>query len=451
MPEKKRALALRIVKILHDAGHDAFIVGGAVRDMVMGIVPADYDIATSAAPDEVAGLFDIVHPVGAKYGVSMVVLEGLPFVVARFRTEGPYVDGRRPEKVEPAVAREDVLRRDFTINALMYDPFEDRIIDYVGGKKDISAGLIRTVGNPHQRFLEDRLRMLRAVRFAARFDFTLDDAVRGAILSHAAEVTDVSPERLGDEMLRMLTGPHADRALTLLDETGLLAVVLPEISAMKGVEQPPEFHPEGDVFTHTVAMFRESRGLSPSLALGILLHDVGKPLTMTRGDRIRFNRHAEEGARIAETVCRRLRFSNGIIRKVVELVRTHMHFMNVRHMRPATLRRFVAQDNFEELLELHRLDCVAGSGNLDNWLFIMDMVEKLERAEGRKLPKPLINGRDLIGLGYRPGPDFKEILGCVGDRQYEGALTSREDAIAFVLGQYPVPRQNHTRKSTPRD
>lgn len=449
--EKKRSLALSIVETLRYAGYDAVIVGGAVRDMVMGIDPVDYDIATSAGPEDVSGLFDVVHPVGAKFGVTMVVIDGLPFEVAQFRREGPYLDGRRPESVETAGAEEDVQRRDFTINALMYDPFKNRIIDHVGGKDDITSGVIRTVGDPCERFAEDRLRMLRAVRFAGRFGFTLDDAVYDAILVHAAEVTDVSAERLGDELLRMFTGPNADRALILLEETGLLDVVLPEVSAMKGVEQPTEFHPEGDVFTHTAKMLGEYCGSSPTLALGILLHDVGKPVTMTREDRIRFNRHAEKGAHIAETVCRRFRFSNDIIHKVTELVRTHMHFMNVRHMRLSTLRRFVAQDNFEEMLELHRLDCEAGSGNLDNWLFIVEIIADLERAEGLQLPQPLLNGRDLIGIGYKPGPLFSEILDSVANCQYEGTLTSRDDAITFVLEHYPLLRQNHTRKSNPLD
>ncbi len=446
---KKDDHAAAIVRRLRSAGYAAYVVGGAVRDMVIGCEPKDWDIATDAAPEEVAALFDRVIPVGERFGVSLVISGGIPFEVAMFRAEGAYRDGRRPESVAPAAAREDVLRRDFTINALLYDPVTDKIIDYVGGREDIDRRLIRTVGDPVHRFTEDKLRMLRAVRFAARLDFTVEPATFAAIRKIAPCVTEVSVERIGEELEGMFTGPHPDRALTLIDDSGLLATVLPEVAAMKGVPQPEAFHPEGDVFEHTRLMLAEFGGGAATLAFAVLLHDVGKPAVMTIEDRIRFNEHDEVGSEIAEGIMRRLRFSRRMCERVTLLVRNHMRFKDVTQMRRSTLRRFMSEDYFPELLELYRLDSIASHGSLD-------VYEHLIRERSREepsLPEPLISGRDLLAMGYESGPSLGAALREVRDAQLEGIVRTREGALSHAarLRSPEVRRRTRARRSSRGD
>jgi len=453
MGDSKRKDALEIVKRLRDAGFRAYFAGGAVRDMIMGVESEDYDIATDASPEEVAGLFARVVPVGKRFGVSLVVLDGGSYEVAQFRTDGAYTDGRRPEKVAPSNELEDVRRRDFTINALMYDPIEDRILDPVGGRRDIERRIIRTVGDPGERFAEDKLRILRAVRFAARFDFTIEPETMSALKTHVPGIHEVSAERIGEELAKMFAGPHPDRALALLDETGLLDALLPEVSAMKGVRQPVRFHPEGDVFEHTRRMLELFGGGTVTLAFGILLHDVGKPETFTEDDRIRFNRHDVVGAEKAEEIMRRLRFSKAVTERVGMLVRNHMRFIHVKEMRPSTFRRFIAMEGFDELLELFRLDCLASHGSLELYDFVRREMEK----GGDTLPEPLISGRDLLASGYEEGPLIGEILRDVMDAQLEGRVRTRREALSYVRRCHPLrcrslphrPR-NPRRRSSPR-
>jgi len=431
--------ALKIVRRLRDHGFKAYFVGGAVRDMVMNIKPADYDIATDASPEDITKLFRRVIPVGEKFGVSLVVLGGKSFEVSRFRLDGVYEDGRRPKSVEPADEKEDVNRRDFTINAMLLDPIGDRLFDYVGGQEDIARRLIRTVGDAADRFAEDKLRLLRAVRFAVRFDFEIESETMSAIRRLADRVTDVSGERIGDELAKMFSGPHPDRALTLLDETGLLDVVLPEVAAMKGVEQPSGFHPEGDVFEHTRKMLGLFGGGTVTLAFGLLLHDVGKPATFTETDRIRFHRHDEVGADIAEKILRRLRFRRDTVKRVRMLVRNHMRFIHVKDMKRATLKRFLAMDDFDELLELFRLDCLASHASLDLYDFVKGEKEHMEPV----LPEPLITGKDLIEMGYEAGPMFKEMLDAAADARLEGEIATREAARDMVRRLFPLSRRQN--------
>jgi tRNA nucleotidyltransferase/poly(A) polymerase len=419
MNSDARTLAVDIVVTLRDAGHEAFIVGGAVRDMVMGREPKDYDIATSASPAEVAAIFPRVEPVGAQFGVVLVLQEGIPFEVAMFRTEGVYRDGRRPNSVAPATLDEDLHRRDFTVNALIFDPVTDSVIDRFGGRDDIESGIIRTVGDPCSRFAEDRLRMLRAIRFATRLDFSIEESALAAIQKCAPDVGTVSAERIRDELIGIFCGPHPGRGLALLDETGLLQVVLPEVAAMKNVPQPEAFHPEGDVFEHTRLMLDHFGGGPVTLALAVLLHDVGKPSTITRTDRIRFNLHDKAGADIAGMVLRRLRFDRRTIDRVESLVRDHMRFKDVPQMRRATLRRFMAGEGFDELLALYRLDCLASHGSLD----IHDSIVR-EREHEPALPEPLVSGVDLISMGFREGPEVGVALADIRELQLEGAITT---------------------------
>jgi len=436
--DKLKKNAFEIVHHLRKAGFRAFIVGGAVRDMVMGIEPKDYDIVTDASTEEVSNLFERNHPVGSKFGVSIVVIGSNSYEVAQFRTDGVYEDGRRPSSVEPAGEVEDIKRRDFTINALIYDPESDQIIDHVSGINDIREGIISTIGNPFIRFAEDRLRMLRAVRFAARFDFKIEHETMKAIKHDAGEIKVVSPERIGKELSMMFTGNNPDKALSLLDETGFLEVILPEVEALKGVEQPQKFHPEGDVFTHTCLMLEMFGGGSVTLAFGIILHDIAKSVTFSKSDRIRFDCHDKLGVEIAGEILKRLRFSNEIVSRVQALVKNHMRFINVPHMKRSTLRRFMTLDGFDEMLELFRLDCLASHGDLDIYNFLKREIEREKKDEDTlKLPEPLISGNDLISLGYRQGALFGTIINRVLDAQIEGILLSKEEAIGFVLKEFP--------------
>ena len=437
--EAKREAATEIVRKLRAQGFQAYLVGGCVRDLVMGREPKDYDVATDATPDEVLKLFPDSLTVGAQFGVVIVRRESGNVEVATFRSDGRYADGRHPSEVRYAkTPKEDVQRRDFTINGLLYDPLKDQVLDYVGGQADIRERRIRTIGDPAQRFNEDRLRMLRAVRFAARFGFSLDPAARDAIRALAPEIRDVSAERARDEILKILTEGQARRGFELLEETGLLEEVLPEVKAMQGVQQPPEFHPEGDVWTHTMMMLEGLKSPTPTLALGTLLHDVGKPSTFTVRERIRFDNHVEVGAKMAEAICARLRLSSRETDRVAELVRHHLRFKDFPRMRRSTQLRFLRMEGFEEHLELHRLDCLASHGDLTNYEMARRMLEETPPEEVK--PAPLVRGDDLIAQGYTPGPVFKKILQAVEDAQLEGKVKTREEALRMVEEEFPLPR-----------
>ena len=390
-----REAATEIVRRLRADGFQAYWVGGCVRDLVMGREPADYDVATDATPEQVLRLYPGSLTVGAHFGVVAVPLTGRPIEVATFRSDGRYADGRHPSEIRYAkTPQEDVRRRDFTINGLLYDPIEDRVLDYVNGQADIHGRRIRTIGDPFERFEEDHLRMLRAVRFGARFGFTLDPAAVEAIRQLAPQIQDTSAERVRDEIMKILTQGSPRRGFELLDEVGLLREVLPEIKALQGVAQPPQFHPEGDVWVHTMMMLDGLRSPTPTLALGVLLHDVGKPPTFTVRDRIRFDNHVEVGAKMAQEICHRLRLSSRESERVVELVRHHLRFKDFPRMRRSTQLRFLRMEGFEEHLELHRLDCLASHGDLAHYEMARRMLAETP-AEQIK-PQPLLRGDDLI-------------------------------------------------------
>jgi poly(A) polymerase len=453
-----RELAHHVCRTLRGAGYQAYLVGGCVRDILLKREPADYDVATDATPDEVLQIFPRSLAVGAKFGVIIVTNDSIEtdsasegaedppalrvqVEVATFRSDIGYSDGRHPDRVEyTRTPEEDVQRRDFTINALLLDPETNEVLDFVGGRDDFRAGIIRAIGNPEDRFREDKLRMARAVRFAARFRYAIEAKTFRAIQKLAPDINQVSAERLRDELTKILTEGAARRGFELLDESGLLAELLPEISAMKGVEQPPQFHPEGDVWTHTLMMLEMLKpGCSPTLAWGVLLHDVGKPSTFTPptgpDGRIRFDRHVDVGTRMAEEICRRLRFSNEDTEQIAALVANHLKFKDVPQMKPATLKRFVRLSRFDEHLELHRLDCLSSHRNLENYEFVRRFIAETPAEEMR--PLRLVTGEDLIALGLQPGPLFKEILGIVEDAQLNGSIHSKEEALELVRSRLP--------------
>lgn len=438
IPERKLKGALQIVETLRSQGHKTLFAGGAVRDLVLGRPVRDIDIATAARPDEIETIFQRTVAVGKSFGVIRVIFEGNEYEVATFRTDLGYRDGRRPVGVRFTDEREDALRRDFTVNALFYDPEKDKVIDYSGGLNDLEAKLIKAVGKPEIRFREDKLRMLRAARFAVELGFRIDEETASAIEKHSEEILCVSWERIRDELLKLFASPEPARGLDILSESGLLKHLLPEVEALKGVEQPPQFHPEGDVYTHTRLMLELSGGnLDPVLALGIILHDIGKPPVFVVRERIRFDGHAEVGASMAEKVGERLKLPAHEIRRVVSLVRNHLRFIPVREMRESTLKRFLRMEDFELHLELHRLDCLGSHGDLSNYHYCRRMLEKYSKEEVK--PDLLINGNDLIDLGLSPGPLFSEILEKVEDLQLEGVLTDRGEALDFVASHYPPP------------
>lgn len=410
-----------------------------MRDLLLGKEPEDYDVATSATPDHVQQYFEQTYPVGAQFGVILVEIGNKDFVeVATFRSDVSYSDGRHPDAVRyTQSAKEDVQRRDFTINGLLLDPENDQVLDYVGGQMDLKNGIVRAIGVPARRFEEDKLRMLRAVRFAARFGYKIEDETFSAIRDLAGEIKQVSRERVRDELLKMLTEGHARRAFELLDASGLLGYILPEIKRMQGVEQPPQFHPEGDVWIHTLMLLEQlPAGVSPTLALGALLHDVGKPATFrVAPDRIRFDGHVEVGEKVAADILHRLRLSNDETAQVLALVANHMRFADVAKMKDSTLKRFFRLPRFDEHMELHRMDCTASHGKLDLYDFTRRKLEETPPQEIR--PAPLVTGNDLIAAGYEPGPRFKEILEAIEDAQLEGRLQSREQALEFVGREFP--------------
>ena len=431
-------LARHVVGKLKSSGHQAYFVGGCVRDILLGEQPKDYDIATDARPDQITALFPDSGLVGAHFGVVLVRKLGAQVEVATFRIDHAYVDGRHPAGVDfETDPRQDVLRRDFTINALLLDPDRDEVLDFVGGRDDLRDHIVRAIGDPEARFREDHLRILRAVRFAARLDYRLDHATVDAIRRFGRLIQTVSAERVRDELVRILTEGRARRGFELLDETGLLSEILPEVAAMKGVAQPPEFHPEGDVWTHTLMLLEHLRNPSPTLALGALLHDVGKPPTFRFANRIRFDGHVEKGMEMATGILTRLRFSNDEIRQVVALVANHMRFKDAPQMKVSTLKRFLRLENFPEHLELHRLDCISSHGHLENYQLVQQKMEEL--PQDQLTPQPLITGDDLIAAGYRPGPAFARILATVEDAQLESKIISREDAMRLVHAQFRFP------------
>ena len=447
-----RNFSTSIVQTLRQRGFQAYLVGGCVRDLLLGREPKDYDVATSATPEQVMEIFPETYAVGAQFGVVLVpesavavnastesAAKSRAVEVATFRSDLGYSDGRHPDEVRfSSDPREDVARRDFTINGMLLDPISGDVLDFVGGRKDLEAGIVRTIGDPERRFAEDKLRMLRAVRFAARFGYAIEPATFAAMQKLDEQIEVVSRERVRDELTRMLTEGQARRAFLLLDESGLLRHVLPEISAMKGVEQPAEFHPEGDVFVHTLLLLENLPWPCPlTLAWGALLHDVGKPPTFrVAPDRIRFDGHVEVGVKMAEEICRRLRFSNDETEQILALVDNHMRFGHATRMKESTLKKFLRMPEFDEHLALHRADSLASHRNLSTYEFIQQKRSEIPVEKMR--PAPLVTGEDLIAQGHVPGPKFREILGAVEDAQLEGRLTAREAALEFVRREFPA-------------
>jgi poly(A) polymerase len=433
MSSRDKALAL--LKRLREAGYESYFAGGCVRDRLLGKSPQDFDITTSARPDEIRKIFPHTVPVGAQFGVTLVIIDGQAFEVATFRHDGAYLDGRRPSEVRYGSLSEDILRRDFTINGMVYDPVEDRLIDHVGGRKDLESRIVRAIGDPRRRFQEDRLRMVRAVRFAASLDFTIEDKTFAAIKELAMTITDISWERIGDELTRILTEGGARKGFELLDSADLLKILLPEIEAMKGVEQSPDYHPEGDVFTHTMLTLSHLDSPSETLAYGCLLHDVGKPVCIRRdGERLTFYGHTETGAEMAVEILKRLKRSRATWERVAYLVRNHLRHTQAANMRLSTLKRFLGQPGIEELLELTRIDALSSNGDLQQYRFCMEKAAELKQEEIH--PEPLLRGRDLIEQGFVPGPEFREILAHVEEAQLGGELCSREDALEWVKQNY---------------
>lgn len=435
-----RQLAHSICELLRRNGFQALLVGGCVRDLLLGREPADYDVTTDAPPSTVLELFPESIAVGAQFGVVLVQQEGAKVEVATFRSDVGYSDGRHPDRVVYArTPEEDVQRRDFTINGLLMRPETGEILDHVGGQADLRAGILRAIGEPARRFAEDKLRLLRAVRFAARFAYAIDPATFAAVQQHAPEIVQVSAERIREELTKLLTEGAARRGFELLDESRLLEAVLPEVARMQGVAQPPQYHPEGDVWIHTRMMLEQlPAGAPPTLAWGVLLHDVGKPPTFRSaaetGDRIRFDGHVEVGSRMAEEICKRLRFSHDDSQQIAALVANHLRFKDVGQMRVATLKRFLRLPRFDEHLELHRLDCLSSHRKLDAYDFVQRFLAETPPSQVR--PKRLLTGEDLKELGFAPGPVFSIILRAVEDAQLDGQVRSREEALALVLREY---------------
>ena len=431
--------AREIAQRLRERGHIAYFAGGCVRDMVRGLPAKDFDVATDATPDLVQKIFSHTYAVGAHFGVVVVVEQGFNFEVATFRSDGAYLDHRHPVEVRFSSPEEDAKRRDFTINGMFFDPEKNEVIDFVGGQADLRAKIVRAIGNPADRFNEDRLRMLRAVRFATVLDYKIDNGTWDALILNAEAINEISAERIREELLKIFLSPNRVRGWDLLDESGLLRMTLPELDVMKGCLQPEQFHPEGDVFQHTRLMLELlPEQVSVPLVLSVLFHDVAKPVTATVDEtgRIRFNEHDRIGAAMTESIMERLRFSRAEIDATVEMVRQHMVFKDVPKMRVAKLKRFMARPTFEEELELHRVDCASSHGMMDNYEFLLSKRE--EFANEPIIPPPLVRGDDLIALGMKPGPKFGEILEAVQTRQLEGALKDRQEALDWIKREYSL-------------
>ena len=430
-----REKAISVVQRLRREGYEAYLAGGCVRDMLLKKSPQDYDIATAARPDDVQRVFADTIPVGAQFGVILVIVEGEPFEVASFRHDGPYLDGRRPSEVRYGTLQEDIQRRDFTINGMVYDPIDDRIIDLVEGRKDLAGRMIRAIGAPRVRFEEDRLRMIRAVRFAASLRFEIEAETFAAVRQLAPTIADISWERIGDEVTRILTEGGARRGFELLDLSGLLDVLLPEISKLKGTPQSPDYHPEGDVFQHTMLLLGHLDAPSETLAYGCLLHDVAKPICLRQdAHRITFYGHTERGAAMAEEILKRLKRSRAVWERVAYLVHNHLRLVQAPEMRLNTLKRFLREDGINELLELARIDALSSSGDLQYYRFCKERLAELRDEEIR--PAPLLRGGDLIALGLIPGPVFADILRRVEDAQLGGEIQSRQEALEWLQRNY---------------
>lgn len=429
MPAPARAIS--IIQQLRREGFEAYLAGGCVRDMLLGKTPQDYDITTNARPEAIQRIFSQTIGVGAQFGVILVLVDGEPFEVASFRFDGPYLDGRHPSQVRYGSLEEDIRRRDFTINGMIYDPLADRLIDLVEGQRDLERRCVRAIGNPLDRFAEDRLRMIRAVRFAASLKFDIDAPTFAAIEQLAATVTQISWERIGEEVTRILTEGGARRGFELLDRCGLLAMLLPEVAAMKDTVQSPDYHPEGDVFTHTLLLLGHLDAPSETLAYGCLLHDVAKPVCIRQdAGRITFYGHTEQGAAMAEVILKRLKRGRAVWERVGYLVRNHLRHVQAPQMRLSTLKRFLREDGIDELLELARIDALSSNGDLRYYRFCQERRAELKDDEIR--PAPLLRGTDLIRLGLKPGPLFAQILRQVEDLQLGGELNNREQAIEWV-------------------
>ena len=424
-------VASSIVKRLREASYCAYLVGGCVRDMVMGKTPSDFDVTTSATPEEVQKLFSRCIGVGVSFGVMIVVEESMEFEVATFREERDYEDGRRPEFIRYSkTVAEDVSRRDFTVNALLFDPEKNVILDHTGGVADLKKGILRTVGEPLTRFSEDYLRMLRAVRFAIRLDLEMDETTAQAIRELAPKVKYLSAERIRDELEKMLTGKNPHKAFILLSRLGILKEVLPEVEDLHGVEQPPKYHPEGDVFIHTMLLLEHIAYSNAEVGWSALLHDVGKKGTFSIIDgRIRFFGHEEKGANMAEEILQRLKLPAKTIKNVVKAIAGHMRFSHVQVMRQSKWRQYLADPNFPLELELHRLDCMACHQMVDNYLVMLDRINELALAGVAPVPKPLITGKDLLKMGLKPSPQLGKILKKIEELQLEGVISTREEAL----------------------
>ena len=438
-------VARSIVARLQSAGHTAYYAGGCVRDALRGVTPKDYDVATSARPEEVQAIFQRNVSIGAHFGVICVLDGGFQFEVASFRADGVYIDGRRPANVTFTTARGDAERRDFTINGMFLDPVAGKIIDYVGGRSDLEAGVLRAIGDPAARLQEDRLRLLRAVRFAAALDFKIEPGTWAAVRAQAAGIGIISAERIRDELVRIFVSPTRVAGFDLLDSSGLLREVLPEVNALKGCEQPPAFHPEGDVFIHTRLMLSLLPDVvSVPLVFSVLLHDAGKPRCFSRDpaedNRIRFSGHEHAGAEMTFQIMERLRFSRAETDATVEAVRQHMAFKDVQHMRVAKLKRFMARPGFRDELELHRVDCTGSHGMLDNYDFLR--AKREEFANEPLIPKPLVTGHDLIAMGLKPGKRIGELLEAIQTRQLEGGFADRQEALEWALGELAKPSKS---------
>jgi len=423
--------AIEIIETLLKAGHEAYLAGGCVRDKLRGVSPKDYDIATSANPETIQKLFQKTIPVGIQFGVILVILDKLSFEVATFRSEGGYTDGRRPTRVSFTTLEEDAKRRDFTVNGLYLDVGKNKVIDFVGGQKDLQKKVLKTIGETESRFLEDHLRMLRAVRFSVQLGFEMDDKIHEVIKKRADLIQKVSQERIREELIKTLTSPNPAQGLRLLDELGLLIHIIPEVETLKGVEQPAQFHPEGDVYVHTLMLLEQLSSPRIELAMGALLHDIAKPATFVRAeDRIRFHGHDKLGAKMARDICKRLTFTNEHTDLICSLVDQHLVFKDVTNMRQSTLRRFIGQDHFDIHMELHRIDCMASHKILDAHQFCLE-----KKAEFDALPPPpkkLVSGHDLAKMGFAPGPEMGKILRATEDAILEGEVQSKEDALQYV-------------------
>jgi putative nucleotidyltransferase with HDIG domain len=434
--------ALTILRTLRAFGHEALLAGGCVRDRLLGLEPQDYDIATSATPAQVQGVFPVTEAVGAAFGVVLVILDGAAYEVATFRADGPYMDGRHPSSVRFASPEEDAKRRDFTVNGLFYDPNKDEVQDFVGGQADLASGILRAIGDPKQRFDEDRLRVLRCVRFACQLGFSIAPETWAVARTYGTAMEGLAWERVGSELTKIIRSPNPRRGLDLLDEAGLIAAFLPELSALKGCPQPPEFHPEGDVWEHTLrvmeALVQDGKP-SRSLAWAALLHDVAKPATLTKTDRLRFHGHETEGAVMAAKIMERLKLGKELTEAACTLVADHLRLDPIREMRVATLKRLLRRDDIEELLVLHRADCKGSHGDLELY-FIARRKQKefqaVREADGLR-PEPFVDGADLIAWGYVPGPAFKDMLNAAEDEQLEGRVNDKFSAREFVEKNYP--------------